>query len=107
MTRRQIIVMSTAAGILVLLVFVLIGANRRHALKRAVPAWLIPNQPPEGIAADLPTLSEAESWAANRCRPMVASCGTNTAGRRIRREYPPSLAESPDSFIRASFKAEI
>lgn len=103
MNRKQLIATSTVAALLAVAVLVLLGVNRREALKSAIPAWLQTTQPPDGVAADLPTLTDGESWAANRCRPMAGSCGDNTAGRRIRREYPASLAEMSGSFIRASF----
>ena len=96
-----------AVGLVVLVVaagaFLLFAVNRRSRWERAAPAWLDPQQPPDGVASQLSTLTEAQSWAANRCRHMSACCGDQTAGRRVRRTYPGSLAESDTSFIRASF----
>lgn len=103
MSRRQMLITAAVGGLLILGVLLLVGWNRREALRHAVPEWLRPHQPPETITPELLTVSEAESFAANRCRPMAASCGDNTAGRRIRRTYPGSLTESPDSLIRVAF----
>jgi len=101
MTRRQIFISATAAAGLALVVLVLYAINRRDQLARAMPAWLNVQQPADGIAAELNTLTADQSWAANRCRPMTASCTGRTAGTRIRRTYPASLEASDDSFIRA------
>lgn len=95
--RRVVVLVLVAVGAAA---FFLYACYRRAAWERAAPAWLDPKQPPDGVASQLPTLTDAQSWAANRCRPMAASCCDNTAGRRIRRTYPGSLAESPDSFVR-------
>lgn len=100
MTRRQMIVSGVIAGLALLGVLGLLVVGRNQRLKSSIPAWLQLRQPPDTVAADMATVSEAESWAANRCRPMAASCGGNTAGRRIRREYPGSLEQSEHSFIR-------
>lgn len=102
MDRKRLTIAAGVAVVIGVAAIVLMGAERRAALARSRPAWLDPQQPSEGIAADLRTVSDAESWAANRCRPMAASCSGYTAGRRIRRTYPGSLADAPYSFIRAS-----
>jgi hypothetical protein len=98
-----------AVGVVAVLVvagFVLWAVNRKAELARAKPAWLDPHQPPDGVAAELSTLTADQSWAANRCRPMVASCSDYTAGRRIRRIYDPCLEQSSGSFIRTRFELE-
>jgi hypothetical protein len=87
-----------------LAVLVLFAVNRRDVLSRAMPAWLDPGQPPDGVAAQLNTLTADQSWAANRARHMTACCADRTAGRRIRRTYPATLAEDPNSFIRATIE---
>ncbi len=82
----------------------LYAINRRADLKRVKgPDWLDVQQPPDGVATDFQTLSADQSWAANRCRPMTACCSGRSAGSRIRKTYPGSLASSDHSFIRASF----
>lgn len=102
---------STRIG-LVALVLVAVGAfalyaiGRRAQWARGAPAWLAGGQPPDGIASQLSTLTAAESWAANRCGPIAAPCAGHTAGRRVRRTYPGTLAESEHSLIRGFLRAE-
>lgn len=103
MTRRQQIVAGVIVLVLLAAAVALWAANRRAALMRAMPAWLDPEQPPEGVAAAWGTLSEAQSWAANRATPMTACCAGRSAGSRVRRTYADTLAHDPGSFIRASF----
>lgn len=95
-----------AGGVVVVAVLAVwaLGSQRRAAFARSVPAWLDVHQPPENIAAQLPTVSEAESWAAARCRPPACCSPAYTAGMRVRRLYPETLAASPHSSIRASFE---
>lgn len=62
--------------------------------------WLEAGQPPLGIA-NQGTAPADQSWAANRCRPMIASCTGLTAATRLRRTYPETLADSADSIVRA------
>ncbi len=102
MNRRQITIVAIVAGVLAVAACGCWAVQRRAEDKRVTPEWLNPHQPPEGVAAELSALGPAQSWAANRCTPMAASCADRTAGRRTRRTYPGTLADSPDSFIRAS-----
>lgn len=106
-TRRQTIIGGSVAAVLALAVFLLWTAERRAKLERALPAWLDIRQPPESLATELPTLTDAQSWAANRCAPMTASCAGRGAGSRVRREYPATLAESPTSIISAGASFDI
>lgn len=106
MNRRQTIIMGAIAGVVAVAVLVLWGVQRRADRKRITPAWLDAGQPAEQLPAAV-GLTAAQSWAANRCGPINASCADRTAGRRIRREYPGSLAESSDSFIQAGFQFEV
>jgi len=99
-TRRQTMVGGAIVGGLVLIAVILWWHNHATARERATPAWLSPGQPPDEVTPE--PLSPDASWAANRCRPMVASCGPHSAGSRVRREYPGSLCESDASFVRAS-----
>lgn len=101
--NRKATVIVGAALVLGVAALVVAGAERRAALTRRIPAWLDTSQPPESIAPDLPVLGADQSWAANACRPMVAACPGYTAGMRVRRTYPDTLADSADSFVRASF----
>lgn len=101
--RRRMITFGLIILGLALVLAMWIAHRRRKVEEHAVPAWLDPQQPPDTVAADMMILSPAESWAANRCAPMVASCRGRTAGARIRRTYPESLAASHSSFIRAGF----
>lgn len=78
-------------------VFYAIG--RQASFNRAMPAWLNPQQPPDGVAAELSTLTAAQSFAANGCPSMTACCADRTAGARVRRTYPGSLAGGSGSFI--------
>lgn len=103
MNRRQTVVVATIGAAVGVAVLVLLVVRRRQLDTPAIPDWLKVQQPPETVTPDLMILTPDQSWAANRCRPMTACCGDLSAGRRIRRTYPPSLAESPDSFIRLSF----
>jgi hypothetical protein len=107
MTRKQYVAIGGIAAAAVIAFMLLIGFNSKEAAKRLTPAWLDPQQPAGGIAPDLLTVSEGESWAANRCRPMVASCGDNTAGRRIRRTYPGTLVDCESSLIRGRLAVEL
>ena len=90
-----ILVVVDAAGL------VLVASYRKARFDRAAPAWLDPQQPPDGVAAELSTLTADQSWAANRCRHMTACCGEQSAGSRIRRTYPGTLADAPWSLVRA------
>lgn len=103
MNTRQRVVVGAITLTLAAVVVAVWAANRRYALLRAKPAWLDPEQPPEGVAAVWGTLSPAQSWAANRATPMTACCPGRGAGSRVRRVYPDTLADSPTSFIRAGF----
>jgi hypothetical protein len=85
----------------------LIAVTRRVQFYRAAPAWLDPDQPPDGVAAELSTLTADQSWAANRCRNMSACCADQTAGARTRRIYPGTLADSDSSFIRGGGSLEM
>lgn len=102
MTTRHKTLMGIVA-VLAAAVLAVWAANRRYAFLRAAPAWLDPQQPPEGVAASWGALNPAESRAANSTSPMTACCAGRGAGRRIRRTYPDTLAASPHSFIRAGF----
>lgn len=103
MDRKHMITVGVIAGAVAGGVLLLLAWRRKQADTPAVPAWLDYQQPPDSVAPDLMTLTPDQSWAANRCRPMIASCGEFSAGRRVRRTYPSNLAASPNSFIRASF----
>ena len=103
MTTRQKVMAGVVALALLLVVLAVWAANRRYAFLRAAPAWLDPEQPPEGVAAAWGAVSPAQGWAANRASPMSACCTGRGAGSRVRREYPDTLAASPNSFIRADF----
>lgn len=106
MNTRQIRAAAIVVGVLLIAVGVLYAANRRDALARAKPDWLDPQQPPDGVAAQLTTLSQDQSWAANRARHMTACCLGRTAGRRIRRTYPGCLADSDTSIVRTQVELE-
>lgn len=105
MTRRQAVKSAAIGAAVALAVVVLVLVRRRQAQTPQVPAWLDIRQPPDAIPSAA-GLTADQSWAANRCRPFAASSGDHTAGRRVRRTYPASLAESPHSFIRTSFELE-
>lgn len=96
-----VVVVLGAAGL------VLFANYRRARFERAAPGWLNPEQPPDGVAAELSTLTADQSWAANRCRHMTACCPGQTAGSRVRRTYPGSLAESDTSFVRGRLGVEL
>lgn len=80
--------------------FVMWSARRKRVFDANKPPWLDPGQPPAGVAAPL---TAAQSFAANRCRPMSACCVGRTAGLRTRRTYPGTVADSPHSLVQASF----
>lgn len=102
--RRRMITFGLILLGLALILGMWLAHRRRKSEEHAVPAWLQTQQPPDTVAADMLVLSPAESWAANRCAPMAAACSGRTAGRRIRRTYPDSLAASEGSFIRAAVR---
>jgi hypothetical protein len=85
-------------------VFVLWVANQRADVERSTPAWLDAGQPPDGVAVNMGSLTDAESWAANRASHMSACCPGRGAGSRVRRTYHDTLADNPNSFIRTSFE---
>jgi hypothetical protein len=87
--------------------FILFASMRRDRYNRATPNWLDPQQPPDGIATDLGTLTEKQSWAANRAAPMNACCTDRGAGRRVRRTYPGTLADHPDSLVAGSVRINL
>lgn len=99
MNRRQ----SITAGVIVAVVagfaLVLVAIGRKARYERAAPAWLDPEQPPDGVAASLPCVTPDQSWAANRARHMSGACTGQTAGNRVRRTYPETLASSSASFV--------
>lgn len=99
MTRRQIIISASIVAILIAAAAGLWLLNRNQAAERDSPAWLDPQQPPEGIAGRVNTLTPEQSWAANRALHMSASCGGGTAGSRVRRTYAGTLASNPDSVV--------
>jgi hypothetical protein len=99
MTRGVKIGLAVLSG-LILAWFVLWSVQRRQAFEAAAPGWLNPGQPPDGVAAPL---TAAQSYAANRCRPMTACCTGRTAGMRTRRTYPPTVAGWSGSFLSAGF----
>lgn len=102
-TREQVAT-GAVVGLLAAGAFGLWAVNRRAELARVKgPDWLDGDQPADGVASDIPILTAQQSWAANRCLPMAACCGDNTAGTRIRRTYPATLASSAGSFIRGGF----
>jgi hypothetical protein len=80
------------------------GYQRRAELARRVPSWLDPKQPPENVTVPL---APAASLAANGCPPMTACCDGRGAGRRVRRTYPGSLADSSSSLVGVRFSAEL
>lgn len=96
MTRQQRIVAAGVTGTLAVAVIVLWAVNKRARARRE-PSWLDPQQPEQGVAAPL---TAAQSWAANRARPMTACCTGQTAGMRTRRDYPATLVDAPYSLIR-------
>lgn len=104
MTRREWTGVAVLAGVFALL---WIADRRKAAVDAVTPPWTDPQQPAEGVAEQLTTLSPGESWAANRCRPMTACCNGRTAGRRVRRTYPATLSEDPNSLISMTIRAEV
>lgn len=102
MNGRQRVIAWATLGVLAVAAFVVYATTRREIFTAAHPDWLDSGQPPEGLAATVGTLTAAESWAANRASHMTASCTGRGAGRRVRRTYPQTLADSPHSFIRAN-----
>jgi hypothetical protein len=103
MNRRKVVIAAVAGGVAIVLLL-LMAWRKREALQRAVPEWLSNGQPPETVTPEMLTVSPAEAFAAVRCRPMIASCGEFTAGRRTRRIYPDTLESDPNSLIRARFE---
>lgn len=103
LTSRQKFVAGLVLLLMLVAVFTLWIANKRSESERAMPAWLDSGQPPDGIAVNMGSLTEAESWAANRCSHMTAACTGRGAGSRVRRTYADTLADNPNSFIRGSF----
>jgi len=102
--NRQKITVVVILGVVALAVITLACVNRR-AIADRWPAWLMFSQPPENVG-DPASLTVDQSWAANRCRPMAASCGAHSAGSRIRRVYPETLADSETSFVRTTAQLE-
>jgi hypothetical protein len=76
--------------------FVAWSAQRKATFEAAAPPWLDPRQPPSRVVAPL---TAQQSYAANHAAPMSASCLGHGAGRRLRRTYPPTLADSGASFV--------
>jgi hypothetical protein len=100
MRRRSLWIGAAFLGVVLLGLVVAVSAQRKQSFEAAAPPWLDPHQPPRGVAAPL---TEAQSFAANRCRPFSASSAGRSAGRRLRRTYPPTLAESATSFVQLGF----
>lgn len=101
MTRERRWFVAAVAGAVGLMVLFLWGWQRRAALSAVRPSWTDPGQPPDGVAAELNSLTDDQSWAANRCRNMSACTPGQTAGYRIHRTYPDQLAGAPDTLVRA------
>lgn len=102
-TRARLHVIGVIALVVIAVCFVLWAIARKQTYTASVPAWSEFDQPPDGIASQVTTLSADQSWAANRCRPMTASCGNRTAGRRLHRTYPATLGHDPCDPVQASF----
>lgn len=100
MNRRVVFVAAAGLGVAAVLIWMI---QRRATLPR-VPEWLDTRQPPATLAAQLSTLSEAQSWAANRCRPINAACPGYTAGYRVHRLWPDNLSSDPGSLVRFGFE---
>lgn len=107
MTRRQTIIIGVIAGVLAVAALALYAIGRRDAWTRAAPAWLNPSQPADGVAAELSTLTVDQSWAANRARHMTGCCTDQTAGTRVRRTYPSTLAESDCSIVKGQLSLQV
>jgi len=103
-TQRQKIVAGVVLAIGVGVVVLLWNVERRARILARVPGWTSTEGVPDSVAPDLATVSELDSWAANRCRPMIACCGEETAGRYVGKLYDSSLASSPNSLVRANFQ---
>lgn len=91
--RNQRIAAATGGSVL-LAVLIVWGLQRRHDNDAATPAWTDPKQPELGTAAQ-----PAMDWAASRPPTITGACAGITAGAKLRRTYPGTLADSPDSFI--------
>lgn len=102
MSNRQRLVGWGAVVILAILALSIWVMQRRRDDASRTPAWTDPGQPPVGVANTPTQLTADQSWAANRCAPFAASCADNTAGMRVRRRYPDTLADSECSIVRGS-----
>ncbi len=105
MNRRALAI---AGGIAVgVIVLWSAGKVRRNAADRSTPDWLRYDRVPDNVAADMATVSPAESWAAVRARPICCASPGYTAGMRTRRVYPETLAADPNSLIRTHFDLQL
>lgn len=84
-------------GVLALAALALWMVQRRADVRAATPAWLVPAQPPEGVAIAPAACAAKESWAAARPPHMTACCADRTARARVRRTYAPTLADDGDA----------
>lgn len=91
--RRQTIIAATA-GSVALAALIVWGAQRRADTAARTPAWTDPHQPAEGVA-----VQPAMDWAASRPPTIAGACAGITAGAKVRRLYPGTLADDPTSFI--------
>lgn len=95
-------------GLVALVLFVCVAfIVRKRRFERAHPSWLDPQQPPEGVAAQMTTLTPGESLAANGCWPMSAPCTGRTARLDTMRTYPGHLTDHPGSLIHALVQVEL
>lgn len=91
--RRQTIIAASAGSVALAAVIVWYVQRCSDAADRT-PAWTDPDQPALGTAAQ-----PAMNWAASRPPTITGPCAGVTAGVKVRRLYPATLADSPDSFI--------
>lgn len=104
MTRQRWLLYGFA-GLVLVAIAAAYAVQRRRAFQAAHPEWLDPQQPPEGVAAQMTTLTDAETRAVYGVPHMTAGCTMHTARRDLMRTYPETLGHCKDSLIQLDFAA--
>lgn len=102
-TSRQAVVGGAVVAVLGLAALLLWRTQLRAQDEATTPDWSDPHQPADDLGPAMQVADPGQSWAANRCGPMTACCTGQTAGRRTRRLYDATLADSPNSLVAGAY----
>jgi hypothetical protein len=102
MTRQRWVLYIFAGAVAVALLCAY-AWQRRATFARILPGALDGTPPPEGVAAQITTLTDGEMRAVYGVPTFTGACSMNTARSDYMRTWPGHLADCPDSLIRGEF----